>query len=114
VVNKPIPKPKLILKSKGRPSEQYLKNATYWAIAHRKPKGSRQEPRGESIDRAYEIFKADATSKESFKNALYRLWRETSKAWTVEKNKLDEVKRKRFTIEKFAKKYLKIAHKVDK
>ncbi len=103
-----LDKPKVEPQPKGRPSEQYLRDATFWAISNRKFK----ETKLQVAARAYSLFQKDATSEESLRKSIVRKWNETYESWKAEKEKADL--KKRFTFKKFAKIHLKISQKTDK
>ena len=96
----------------GRQKEQYLRDATYWAIKNFKDKDHRAENKKDVFERAYLKFQAYTTSQESFIKSLYRLWNEAHKVWILERVKNSE--NKQFTFQKFAKSYFKISSNTQK
>jgi hypothetical protein len=92
-------------KTKGRPAEQYLRDATFWAISNRQSKESKPKV----AERAFELFEKEATSKDALKTAILRIWNEAYAKFKIEKEKMDI--KNHFTFKKFAKTYLKIKQK---
>jgi hypothetical protein len=95
-------------KTKGRPAEQYLRDATFWAISNRQSKESKPKV----AERAFELFEKEATSKDALKTAILRIWNEAYAKFKIEKEKMDV--KNHFTFKKFAKTYLKIKQKTRK
>jgi hypothetical protein len=118
------PEIKPIIKKGWR--EQYLRDATYWAIVNHKSKGNRTEPFSQVIERAYLHCKELTTSKGAFKGAIYKLRKEVRNAWTIELNssgiKVDSTEREdtlgnkniNSAYRKFIKKYLKASRNISK
>jgi hypothetical protein len=97
-------KPKL--KRRGRKEEDYLKEATLWAIENQQPKESRPA----AARRAYGVFKDKAQSEQALVRAINRKWTGLSKLhgekYPFYKSENEKWKR-RVSFKPFAKKILK-------